>query len=126
MSKFVRQHVAEREFEGDHVRVVLRGMKRHHAISISRFVHTEPDGTVKMIGEQEELLPELDAVLKDCVVSLEGLTDSEGNPVTIDDVLGEMYFMDLSSWILTELMNNSRVEEKGDDEKNSGAPQPAP
>lgn len=68
----------------------------------------------------EEGLP----VLRECIVSFEGLTDAAGRPLAFDDVCEEFYFARLTGEILARLMEESRLgsgAEKKSEPPASGA-----
>ena len=56
-----------------------------------------------------DVLDNIADVLPSYVKSFEGLSDSEGNPVSLEMVVNEMYFVKLCSQITTDVMAESSV-----------------
>lgn len=124
MSKYTPTFIRSREFDGDNISVTFVQLKRKHLLKVAGKITKGEDGTPVLKGEQSEILELMVDILKDCAQSITGLRDASGNVVEIDTVLEEAYFLPLMSWMFSELMLASEINEE--EEKNSDAPSGAP
>ena len=116
MSNFTPLVAKQYEFEGDTVKVSFARLKRKDMLKlmpiIQRMQRAEDDAQK---GEAiAEMLTDSLKLLPDYVVEFEGLTDSHGNQIDIETVADDMYFMQLASDIVGDLMNESAVGMGGD------------
>lgn len=121
MSKYTPKITTTREFDGDTVAVTLSRMKRKHMLLISGKVVVDENGDSSLKVTQAEMLEAMSDVLRECVVEMSGLFDADGEAISLDTVLDDLYFFELAMWILSELMVGSRLSKE--DEKKSLAPQ---
>ena len=120
MSKFTKQFKKEYNFEGDVVCVTMTRLKRKDAIKLAPYM-SEPDEDGKVSMALEDSMKFADAaneiILKN-IVEFSGLYDGANLQLNKEDVFGEdseVYFMPLTSDIITDLMEESFVG--GGDEK---------
>lgn len=73
--------------------------------------------------KEDEMLELMEGINRDCITSIDGLTDAEGAPVDAETVLTEAYFQVLSMEIFKHISEAVKVSKA--DEKNSDAPQGA-
>lgn len=86
MSKYVRNIRFETEFDGDQVVIVMKPLKFADLVLLSASIS---GGETELVNEFIKLLPKY-------IVSIEGLTDDEGQPVTATE-LGDSYFAALTA-----------------------------
>jgi len=115
MSNFSRATTHSTEFEGDTVTMSLHGLKRKHMMMLGPYMPSEGDGmgaieSMKLLDVAAELLP-------DYVSDFKGLKDENGNALGFEDVVDEMYFIELISDIMSKLFDISNMGAK--DAKNS-------
>lgn len=120
MGTFTSVIKKEFEFDGDKVVVTFRRMKNKHFLKIAPFLIPDPNGpptlkagmlrAVKLVDDAKEILTE-------CVVRIVGLTDAEGNPLGLETILEESFFISLMDEMLGFLMEESVL--KGDEAKKS-------
>lgn len=112
MSNFTPLVTREYEFDGDTVKVTFSRLRRRDMLNVLP--------SFQALGEMEEGSPEYNAgmqsvlndvadILPNCVKTIEGLNDTEGNPVPLDSIINEMYFMKLSALITVDLIKESGV-----------------
>jgi len=122
MSKFTKQISKTYDFQGDTVRVKMKRLKRKDAIKLAPLM-SEPDkdGNVKMsLYDSMEFVGVANEVLLNCVTSFSGLLNEEEEPIFKEEIFGEeseVYFMELTSQIMGDLMEASFAS--GDKEKKS-------
>ena len=112
------------EFDGDSVTVVFNRMKNRHFLRIAPFLLPDPEGprtlqagmmrSVKLVEDSKD-------ILKECIVSVSGLTDSSGRSLVLEDIIEEGFFIPLLDRMLGALMEVSVLREV--DAKKSDAPQ---
>ena len=114
MSNFTPLVTQEFEFEGDKIIVVFSRLKRKHMLAampaFKRITDAEDNEEIK----QEAISDVLNIVvdfLPEYVTSFEGLNDAEGNPVTIQMVCEEFYFMHLVAQIAMSMLSTSSGKE---------------
>lgn len=105
MSGFTKTFKYETEFDGDKVQFTLSRMTRKDVMLVTPML-AKID---KSISEEEamEVTNQFIDVLKACVVNMTGLTDEEGNEVSVETMLEEQYFFALSSEVISVLMERS-------------------
>lgn len=126
MSNFTPLVKKEYDFEEDHVTVTFSRLKRQHMLSALPALKklNEARGDVEVV-DGEDTYPNVDAdmqneaindmldaivdVLPKYVKEFDGLKDKEGNPVRIDTVAGEFYFLKLAVAISMDLMTESSL-----------------
>ena len=125
MSKFTKQFKKEYNFEGDVISVTMTRLKRKDAIKLAPYMN-EPDEDGKVSMALEDSMKFADAaneiILKN-IVEFSGLYDGANVQLNKEDVFGEdseVYFMPLTSDIITDLMEESFVG--GGDEKKLEKP----
>lgn len=96
MSKYAFKTVEEFEFDGDAVRVEIKPVTMRAALDLSNAA----DGQAAS------------SLVKQHVVSIEGLLDAEGNAVSIDTVFSALYFSPLVLAITKALMRTGDLAEK--------------
>jgi len=122
MSKFTKQIKRTYQFDGDEVYVVMDRLKRKDALKIAPLMN-EPDenGKVKMSFEDSMKFTDVaSGILKKYITVFTGLKDEDGVALVIEDIFGEdgaVYFMELISEIIGDLMEASFATE--DNEKKS-------
>lgn len=125
MSNFTPTVKESIEFDGDTVQLVLRRLKIKHSMMLASHIRTSDGNTVMNFAEFTEMAEKAGQILPDCVVSMTGLTGTDGTPLAISDILSEAYFQELIVGILTKLILHSSVAGAAA-AKNSAAPLPGP
>lgn len=96
MSAYLKNVVREFDFEGDHVVVELRALTLEDSLRYEEAPDLPKDASE---GEKRAaLFAELKVhreVLPQYVARFEGLTDADGQPLTLADVIDAAYFMGL-------------------------------
>ena len=115
MSNFTPLVEKTYEFEGDTIKVLFSRLKREDMLSIM------PDVQRRMSEDREiknlataNILNKLLGVLPKYIKEFEGLSDKDGKAVTPEIVSDEMYFIELSTSIIMDIISESVVL----DEKN--------
>ena len=123
MSNFTPLVIQEYEFEGDKVSIQFSRLKRKDMIdampALKRMSDAKPDEGEDATVEQEEALSEaindvlnsIVDVIPGYVSEFTGLNDTEGNPVPIETVCAEFYFMKLAIKIAVGVMEASAGKE---------------
>jgi hypothetical protein len=107
MSKFSPTIVFETEFEGDNVRIDLSPLSRETYVKIAT-IGAQSEG--KTPAERGILLFESAAdVLTSHIQEMKGLRDANGEPVSVDTMLGTVYFQELVTDIYGFLVQESGV-----------------
>ncbi len=122
MSQFTPLVSFETEFEGDRITMKLRRLQRKDMQKLTPFMHAEDGETKVSFTSQMEFSGMAMDLLPEYVSEFKGLTDSEGNTMTIEAILEEVYFTSLLQELVVEVFSISRLS--GDDAKNSEAPSP--
>ena len=93
MSGYVREIVVKREFQGDHVTIVLSPLKFADALKFSEadFKHLKPQELGPIVQD-----------MKGYVKRLDGLKADDASPVAIDEMFESAFFSELVTDILTE------------------------
>lgn len=123
MSKFTRSVPFSTEFEGDNVSCQIKRLTRADITAISSLIdHSKADENGMPCAEdnQKMLNATIDLLPQYVGDSFRGLRDADGNPVTIEDVCSEAYFLALATEMATMLLNSSQLSEE--DVKKSNAP----
>ena len=109
------------EFEGDEVTMNLDQLSRETFMSWTPYMSLmDEDGkldevlTVKLIGEASTMLP---IYVKD----FRGLKDADGNAVSLDTVVEKVYFIQLVTEIVMQLIVISKVGQEGKDTEGKSA-----
>lgn len=123
MSNFTSTFVFESDFDGDHVIVELQRLTNDQVNKLSPFFSKLDGGELKIrFADQMEIIGILGQILPGCVVRLEGLKDKAGNALTLDKIIGRVYFMALFQAWLGALLKHSFLSE---DEGKKSEAQPA-
>lgn len=119
MSNFTPLVAKQYEFDGDKIHIKFSRLKRKDMLklmpSIQKMQNTDDDvrkgeAIAEMVNEGLTFLPEY-------VKEINGLVDAEGNPIGIDVVADDMYFMQLAAEIIRDIMSESSLS-LGADAKN--------
>jgi len=117
MSKFTKSCPYETEFEEDKITMNLNRLRRADMMVLMPFMNEAGKGEVKVDVDLMNLASDL---LPNYVENFKGLKDEDGNPVTIETVCDQTYFMTLAGEIIAELFNISKLGDE--DSKNSDKP----
>lgn len=116
MSKFTKNFTVTKEFDGDTVIVNMSRMKRKDALKLAPYMNKITDGdTTKLTFEDNMQMVDAAAnLLPKYVNSITGLYIDE-TEVTKDselftDMLEEVYFMELVSELIGDLVQNSFLQ----------------
>ena len=112
MSNFTPLVEKEYEFDGDTVKVLFSRMLRKDMLTVlPTFLKLSKaeEGTDEFNLLINDVLNTLVDILPGSIKSLEGLTDSKGEPISIETVTSEMYFMQLTVMIAMDLIKESGV-----------------
>ena len=112
MSNFTPKVVREFDIDGDTVTVGFRRLTREQFGKLAPY-----SGTV----DQEKVMEMIDVVepmLNDVVFDFKGLTDSEGNPLTLTQVMGEAYFLGFVSDLISAVVEESVLDAKKPTDSN--------
>lgn len=114
MSKYKRSWTWVTNFEGDTVKMELSGMKRKHLQRLSKYIATGNDGGVNLSFENQlEAFDAFAEVLPECVSNFRGLVDFDKHqPIPLAVVLEDMYFINLVSEIIEQVMDASTMTTK--------------
>lgn len=122
MSKYTKTVKFEAQFDGDNVSCNFRRLSRADMTLTTSMIDYSrvdengfpcEDDNTKMLNAVIDMLPRyIDG-------QLHGLTDADGNVISIEEVAAEGYFLPLATAMATSLMNSSAISET--DEGNSGA-----
>jgi len=150
MSKFSRRNITGSfSFDGDTVTVQAQRLKQQDMAELAGFLdyaakqaealgpEERAKGTVTlsvrdMFGSDQGFMNAARDVLPRRVTQLTGLTDEEGQPLTLEDIIEEVYFMPLLSEVLGWLVSSSFIEptegkaSPGQPAASSGASAPGP
>jgi len=112
MSNFTPTVNKQYTFDGDTVNIVFSRLLRKDMLTVLptflKLNKSEEDSDER--GELvNEVLNKLADVLPNYIKEMDGLNDSEGNSISIDSVVNEMYFMQLSAQIAMDLIKESGV-----------------
>ena len=132
MSGFTKEAKKTYQFDGDEVEVVYSNLTRGDMMKLSPLLPKlkkdkngdpakDKDGNVIVDDEfgAEESLKMMEVggdVMLLRIKSMSGLIDSDGKKIPIKTMLSEMYFKDLASEILKDMMGSIQVKEE--DAKN--------
>ena len=124
MSKFSLTDKFETTFEGDVIHVVMSKLKRKDYLKITPFVKIdEVTKEVKMSFNDEQTFLDVAAdLLPTYVENFDGLKDDNGKPIEVKTVVEHVYFLKLTSELVSQLMKNSGLQEE-DEIKNLEEPQ---
>jgi hypothetical protein len=128
MSKYSPLVNFETEFEGDTVKMQLKHLSRKTFLGWMPYfskVEKIDDGegnTVVKLDEETTLNLVNDAadILPQHVKDFKGLKDTNGDPVSIDVVIEDVYFMELVSEIVVKLIEMARVGKETTEGKSEG------
>lgn len=105
MSKFTPTVTREYDFHGEKVKATFSRLNRKDMLKLmplfTKLKSDDAEGTNEVLNVILDLLPKY--------VVIEGLTDAAGEPVGIETVADELYFMDLSADICMDLIEESTV-----------------
>jgi len=112
MSNFTPTVSKQYEFDGDTVNVVFSRLLRKDMLTVLPIflkLNKAEEDTDEYREGINDILNALADVLPNYVSKFEGLDDAEGNPIAIDQVVNEMYFMSLCALIAIDLIQESGV-----------------
>ena len=128
MSGFTKEAKKTYQFDGDDVEVVYSNLTRGDMMKLSPLLPKlkkdkngdpakDKDGNVIVDDEfgAEESLKMMEVggdVMLLRIKSMSGLIDSDGKKIPIKTMLSEMYFKDLASEILKDMMGSIQVKEE--------------
>ncbi len=120
MSHFTPTVLYKTRFDDDEITVTLRRLKRGDLTKLAPVIleHQDDEGNVTPEG-QLKVLDLMTALLPKYVERIDGLL-IEGAQAQIKDIIDEVYFTELLTYISTELFNISKLAE--DEVKNSVGP----
>ena len=114
MSRYTPKVTQQFEFDGDTVTVEFNRLKRKHLLVLSPHMTDDAD---KLTFEDQVKFTEVAAeIMPECVISMTGLTDIDGNTISIETVTEDAYFVKLVSDIMGAIMSHSFMSE--DEAKN--------
>lgn len=119
MSNFTKSEEFKTEFQKDIVEMRLTRLKRGDIKELSPYIK-QPDenGNITLsFSENIEFTGMAAEILPRYVTNFKGLTDKAGEPIELEDILEETYFITLVGNIFRRLMEISFVS--GDEEKKS-------
>ena len=122
MSQFTPLVSYETEFEGDRITMNLRRLQRKDMQKLTPYMHAEDGGTKITFSDQMEFSNMAMDLLPVYVSNFQGLTNSAGEPMSIESIIDEVYFSSLLQELVVEIFSISRLS--GEDAKNSEAPSP--
>lgn len=125
MGNFTNKVTKTFHFDGDEIQVEFTRMKNKHFVLIAPYLvleDSEPKALRSGMLRSVKLVVESKQVLKECVISIEGLKSSDGTKMSLDDILDETYFISLLDQMLGQLMDASVLREV--DIKKSVEPPP--
>lgn len=111
MSSFTKRITKNFLFEGDTVVVESERMKKEDFSTIAPLMKTEGNKTTIDQSDPDKLLEVGREVLGRRVKGLSGLRTEDGEPLTLQDVVNETYFLELATEILSWIMENSFASE---------------
>ena len=95
-------------FDGDTVAVKATRLNRGGLRKLQPLMKTDKKGNVAIDQTDAVLVLDLGAeIIKEHVIGMEGLRDSDGQPVSVDEMIDGTYHMDLSTTILGWIMEES-------------------
>ena len=109
MSKFTKSLVETFDFDGDKVTITFKRLKRKHLIALSPHMTTSGDIEFK---DQVKFMDAAAEVLPDIIESMTGLVDADGNALTVEEMVDEMYFVPLVSDLMGKVMEQSFVKDE--------------
>lgn len=114
MSNYRRRWVYATNFEGDHITMKLSGMKRKHLAQLSKYIGAGSDGGISVsFDNQLEAFEVFAEILPDLVEDFRGLKDFEKHQdIPLEVVLEDMYFINLVSEIIEQIMDASVMSNK--------------
>ena len=124
MSGFTKEAEKTYQFDGDEVVVKYSNLSRGDMMVLAPVLPkttTSDDGEQVVSGtvdlsQSMEMMDVAAGIMKNRIKSMAGLNDSDGNNITKDVMLNEVYFVGLASDILADMMNSSFLKEE--DAKN--------
>ncbi len=113
MSQFTPLVRKQYTFEGDTVSVAFARLKRKDFHKLAPHIKFDADtGKTKMsFHDQIEFSGVMAEVLPEYVKEFAGLKDSDGNAVTLQQALEEVYFMSLIGDVVSDLFESSNMKE---------------
>jgi len=124
MSGFLPELERVYRFDGDDVRVRMRPLENKDLGPMMRYSEatgeTDADGNPTyriMDGHLGDFVEAVSSLLPRYVVSIDGLTDANGNTIGVQQVAGYQYFMGLVMDIGRDLMQQAQMD--GESGKNS-------
>ncbi len=112
MSNFTPLVEREYDFDGDHIKVTFARLTRKDMLaSMPAFLKLDKaeEGSDDYNAAINDVLNNISDSMPNYIRSFEGLTNAEGEQITIDTVVNEMYFMVLCAQIATDMMKESSV-----------------
>ena len=119
MSNFTPLVEKEYDFDGDVVKVSFSRLRRQHMLAampaFKQFIDAKKDDDPDIIGDKESLSALNDVldiiidVIPEYIDKFEGLKDATGEPISIETVISDLYFMTLCAKIATDMMKESTI-----------------
>jgi hypothetical protein len=110
MSNFTPLVTKEYDFDGDKVKVTFSRLLRKDMLNVMPAfakLNAAGEGSRDHDDAVNDILNGLADSLPHCVKSFTGLNDSTGSPISIETVVGEMYFMRLCVLISMDVVKES-------------------
>lgn len=104
MSNYVRRSKFESDFDGDHVTVYLKPLKREDALRFSLIKTIEVVGKKEKSVDMREFIALAAEVLPRYIDEMTGLKSSDGTPVTVEEMVRDIYFSSLVAEIAWSLV----------------------
>ena len=113
MSKYTSKFKYEYDFEDDTVKVSSTRLKRKDFLKLTPFIETDDKGEVRMTFHDQNKFVDICAdLLPKYIVSMTGLNDEDGVPITLETVIEETYFMDITSEMINRLFSSANMSSK--------------
>ena len=115
MSNFTPLVSKTYEFEGDTVRVEFKRLKRKHMLNAIPALKRlqESDGDEAQLEKVNEFVNEIIDVIPEYIEVFDGLLDNQGQPITIETVIDDFYFLKLASQISMDMVKESSPQAQG-------------
>ena len=107
MSNFTKDILFTTEFEGDTVSLKLARLKRKDMMLLSPHMPNEGENVGAV--QSMDLMDVAMSLLPKYVSEFKGPKDSDGMPLTLEEIMEEMYFLELISRIVTKLFEASNM-----------------
>ncbi len=112
MSNFTPLVTKQYDFDGDNVTVVFSRLRRNdmlNAMPKYAKLTAAGDDEAATTTAVNDILNDIADKIPEYVKDFSGLLDSEGNPISIETVVEDMYFLKLCASIATDMIKESAV-----------------